>query len=196
MEERASEGEPGISGKNEATPRPTQKEAHMLTLARSAGDAHITELVGPRSALVRELIAAHWHEIENVSNYVASSTNRGGIRAEAIARSVRETVVSELRHAHQVAVRIQRLHAEVPSPDEFVTRQPSLRPPAGPLDNFSVLAGLIEAETSAIERYERIATAALEAHDWVTQRLAAGIMREKEMQRRSLGSLLEAERRP
>src|SRR5947209_4913629 len=116
----------------------------MLTLARSAGDSHITDLVGPRSAVVRELIAAYWHEIETVSNYAASSTNREGIRADSIARSVRDTVASDLRHAQQVAVRIRRLHAAAPSPEEF--RQHRLRPAAEPLDNFSVLAGLIAAE--------------------------------------------------
>src|SRR5690349_15192126 len=125
----------------------------MLTVTRSASDAPTTDRVGPRSALVRELIAAYWHEIETVSNYIASSTNRGGVRAESIARSISDAVASDLRHAHQVAVRIRRLHAAVPNPEEFATRQPRLRPPAGPLDNFSVLGGLIEAETSAIERY-------------------------------------------
>ncbi len=164
----------------------------MLTISRSARDAHTTDLVGPRSAVVRELIAAYWHEIETVSNYVASSVNRDGIGAESIARSVRETVAADLRHAQQIAVRIRRLHAALPGPDEFATRQPRLRPPAEPLDNVSVLGGLIEAETAAIERYRRIAAAASEAHDRVTQDLAARIMREKENQRHSLGSFLEA----
>ena len=168
----------------------------MLTLARPARDAHISDLVGPRSAVVRELIAAYWHEIETVSNYVASSTNREGVRAESTARSVRDVVASDLRHAQQVAVRIRRLHAAEPSPEEFATRQPRLQPPAEPFDNFSVLGGLIEAETSAIERYRRIAAAASEAHDWVARDLVAQIMREKESQRQSLGSLLEAEQRP
>jgi bacterioferritin len=168
----------------------------MLTLTRSARDAHTTDLVGPRSAVVRELIAAYWHEIETVSNYVASSTNRDGVRAESIARSVRGAVASDVRHAQQVAFRIRRLHARVPNPEEFATRQPRLRPPAEPVDNFSVLGGLIEAETSAIERYRRIAAAASEAHDWVTRDLVARIMREKESQRQSLGDLLEAEQQP
>ena len=167
----------------------------MLTLTRSASDAHSTELVGPRSALVRELIAAYWHEIETVSNHAASSTNRDGINGERIAHSVREAITSDLRHAHQVATRIRRLHAAVPSPDEFATRRPSLRPPAEPLDDFSVLGGLIEAETAAIERYRRSAAAASETHDWVTQHLAAQIVRDKEIQRQSLRSSLAAEQR-
>jgi ferritin-like protein len=168
----------------------------MLTLTRSTADAHVTELVGPRSTLVRELIAAYWHEIDTVSNHAASSTNREGIDGERIARTVREAVASGLRSAQQVATRIHRLHGGVPSPDEFATRQSRLRPPAEPLDNLSVLGGLIEAETAAIERYQLIAAAASEAHDWVTQQLAAQIMREKEIQRQSLRGLLAAEPRP
>lgn len=165
----------------------------MLTLTRSASDAPSTDLVGPRSVLVRELIAAYWHEIETVSDHVASCTNRDGNNGERIARSVREAVTSDLRHAQQVAVRIRRLHAAVPSPDEFVTRHASMRPPAEPLDNFAVLDGLIEAETAAIERYRRIAAVASEAHDWVTQALAKQIMREKEIHGQALGRLLPTE---
>lgn len=171
------------------------KEAHMLTLTRSASDAPPTDLVGPRSALVSELIGAYWHEIETVSDHVASSTNRDGISGERIARSVREAVASDLEHAEQVAVRIRRLHAPAPSRDEFVTRQPSLRPPAEPLDNVSLLTGLIEAETAATRRYRRVAAAASEARDWVTQDLAKRIIREKEIHCQSLGSLLPSEQR-
>lgn len=165
----------------------------MLTLTRSASDASTADLVGPRSDLVSELIAAYWHEIETVSNHVASSTNRDGINGERIARSVRQAIASDLEHAQRVAVRIRRLHAPAPSRDEFVTRQPRLRPPAEPLDSFSLLSGLIEAETAAIKRYRRIAAAASEAHDWVTRDLTKRIIREKEIHRESLGSLLPTE---
>ncbi|HJS96970.1 MAG TPA: ferritin-like domain-containing protein [Solirubrobacteraceae bacterium] len=167
----------------------------MLTLTRSASDAPTTDRVGPRSAVVSELIAAYWHEIETVSDHVASSTNRDGISGERIARSVRETVASDLEHAQRVAVRIRRLHAPAPSRDEFVTRQPSLRPPAEPLDNASLLSGLIEAETAATKRYRRVAAAASEAHDSVTQDLAKRIIREKEIRCQSLGSLLPNDQR-
>ena len=131
-----------------------------------------------------------------MSNYVASSVNREGIGAESIARSIRETIAANLRHAHQVGVRIRRLHGAVPGPDEFATRQPRLRSPAEPLDNVSVLGGLSEAETAAIDRYRRIAAAASEAHDPITQDLAGRIMREKENQRHSLRSFLETAERP
>ena len=166
----------------------------MLTATRSHGEARAIGLVGPRSALVRELTAAYWQEIETVSNYVTSSTNRGGIRAERIARSFRETLASHLEHAQEVAISVGQLHVAPPGPDDFATRQPDLRPPAEPHDNLSVLTGLIDAETTAVERYRRIAALASEAYDSVTQGLANRIMREKGVHRQSLSSLLRAEK--
>ncbi|MGN6871227.1 MAG: ferritin-like domain-containing protein [Solirubrobacteraceae bacterium] len=165
----------------------------MLTLTRPAANGHITDPVGPQSPLVRELIAAYWHEIETVSHHVASSTNRGGIRGERIARSIRETIAADLKHAQQVADRIRGLHAAAPRIDEFATRHPRLRPPAEPLDNASLVTGLIEAETAAIERYRRIAAVASESRDWITDALANRIMREKEIHREALAAVLATE---
>lgn len=153
-------------------------------------------MVGPRSALVRELTGAYWHEIETVTNHMMSSTNRGGIRAARIADSIRETIASDLKHAQRVAIRIRRLHAAAPDRDDFVRRQPCLRPPAEPLDNLLLLGDLIDAETAAIETYRRIGAIAPEAHDWVTQDLANRIRREKEAHRQSLESVREAEQQP
>jgi len=162
----------------------------MLTLTRPQDDARLTELVGPRSALVRELTAAYWQEIETTINYVASSTNRDGINGARIARAVRETITSGLKHAHLVAVRIRQLHAPAPIPDDFVARQLSLPPPAERLDNLSLLTGLIEAETAAIERYRRIAAVASEARDWITGKLTDRVIREKKAHRQTLQSVL------
>ncbi len=165
----------------------------MLTLARSQDDARLTELVGPRSALVRQLTAAYWQEIETTINYAASSTNRDGIEGARIGRAVRETITSDLKHAQQVALRIRQLHAPAPSPNDFATRQLSTRPPAEPLDNVRLLTGLIEAETAAIERYRRIAALASEARDWITGNLTNQVIREKETHRQRLRSFMTNE---
>ncbi|MGH2881525.1 MAG: ferritin-like domain-containing protein [Solirubrobacteraceae bacterium] len=162
----------------------------MLTLTRSASDAHLTDLVGPRSALARELTEAYWQEIETVSNYATSSTNRGGINADRTARPVRETLASDLKHAHQVASRIRQLHATAPGPVDFSARAPRLAPPADPLDNLALLTDLIDAETAAIERYRRIAAIASDARDWVTENLTKQVIGEKDIHRQSLWSLL------
>lgn len=165
----------------------------MLTATRSHRDARATDLVGPKSALVRELTAAYWHELESVTSHLTSSTNRDGIRAERIAGSIHQVIAADVKHAQQVAIRIRQLHGTPPGPDEFAARKLRLRPPAEPLDNDSALTSLIEAETAAIERYRRIAALASEAHDWITQGLVNQITCEKETHGQSLRSFLATE---
>jgi len=149
--------------------------------------------VGPRSVLVRELTDAYWHELESVTNHLASSTNRDGVRAEQIADSIRQVITADLKHAQQAAIRIGQLHGVPPSPDEFAAQKLRLRPPAEPLDDVSAVISLIEAETTAIERYRRLAAIAPAAYDWVTQALANQIVREKQIHRESLASFLAPE---
>lgn len=146
----------------------------------SNGNARGTELVGPRSALVRKLTEAYWGEIETVRDYVASSTNRDGMRAERISSSLREAIACHLDHAQRLAMRISRLHGPIPGPDDLSERLLSLRAPADPLDSMAVLTGLIEAETAAVERYRRITAVAADALDWVTEGLVAQLIRESE----------------
>lgn len=152
----------------------------MIKRTASNGNARGTELVGPRSALVRKLTEAYWGEIETVRDYVASSTNRDGMRAERISSSLREAIACHLDHAQRLAMRISRLHGPIPGPDDFSERLRSLRAPADPLDSMAVLTGLIEAETAAVERYRRITAVAADALDWVTEGLVAQLIRESE----------------
>jgi ferritin-like protein len=143
--------------------------------------------------LVGELTTAYWHELESVRNHLASSTNREGVHAERIAGSIHQVVAGDLKHAQQVALRIGQLHGVSPRPTEFVAQNLVLQPPAEPLDHVTALTSLIEAETTAIERYRRIAALASKAYDRVTQALAHRIVREKEIRRESLVSFLAPE---
>ena len=160
----------------------------MINRTAANGNASGTELVGPRSALVRKLTEAYWGEIETVRDYVWSSTNRDGMRAERIASSLREAIACHLDHAQRLAMRISRLHGPIPGPHDFSERLLSLRAPADPRDSVAVLTGLIEAETDAIERYRRIAAVAADALDWVTEGLVAQLIRESEACRQLLQS--------
>jgi bacterioferritin len=148
--------------------------------------------VGPRSALVRELTAAYWGELETVSDYVVSSTNRDCIRTRLVAQCLRDAIACNLDHAQCLATRIKQLHGPVPGPDDFSGRELRLAGPAEPHDNISVLTAVLGAETAAIGRYARIAAAATNAGDWITQNLAARLVREKEAHRELLrGNLAE-----
>lgn len=161
----------------------------MLTHAQPNGNAHVIDSVGPRSALVRCLTEAYWAEIQTVSTYALSSTNRDGIRAGRIGGSLRETIACSLDHAQRLAIRIKQLHGLVPGPDDCATRTLRLRPPEGPLDHRSVLSGVIEAESAAVRRYRRI-VGTLDPVDWSTRELLIQLIREKRALRQQLQSHL------
>lgn len=161
-------------------------------LTRAAPHNSVNELVGPSSALVRNLTEAYWAELETAATYLASSTNRDGIAAGRIARRVRDAITSNLDHAERLAVRIKQLHGPVPGPDAFSARQLAVGSPAEPHDSASVLEGVIDAAAAAIARYQGIVAVAPEAADWVTRDLAVQLIREKETHRQRLqGSLAE-----
>lgn len=162
----------------------THKEGPVLT--RAAPHHSVNELVGPRSALVRNLTEAYWAELDTAATFLASSTNREGIDAGRIARRLRDAITSNLDHGQRLAVRINQLHGPVPGADDFSARQLALGPPAAPYDNASVLEGAIEAATTAIGRYRGIVAVAPEAADWVTRDLAIQLIREKETHRQRL----------
>jgi bacterioferritin len=145
--------------------------------------------VGPRSALVRLLTDAYWGELQTVSAYVMSSTNRDGIRAPHIGAALREAIANNLDHAQRLAVRIKQLHGPVPDSDGFATRALRLRPPEDAFDHRSVLSGVIEAEAAAINRYRRI-VATLDPADWVTRDLLTRLIDEKRSIRHRLESHL------
>jgi ferritin-like protein len=121
-----------------------------------------------------------------MSKYAASATNRESIHARRIAQHLRDAITSNVDHAQRLAARIQQLHGPLPSPGDFSARKLSLRPPAKPHDNVSLLHGVVKAETAAIDRYRDIIALASEAADWITQDLAADLIREKETRRESL----------
>jgi bacterioferritin len=148
--------------------------------------------VGPRSALVRELTAAYWGELETMSDYVLSATNRDCIRTRLVAQCLRDAIACNLDHAQCLATRIKQLHGPVPGADDFSVRELRLAEPAEPHDNISLLIAVVGAETAAIARYGRIAAVATSAGDWITQNLAARLVREKETHRELLrGNLAE-----
>jgi bacterioferritin len=118
-----------------------------------------------------------------------SSTNRDGIRAPRIGRGLREAIACNLDHAQRLALRIKQLHGPVPGPDDFARRALTLRPPEDPLEHFSVLSLVIEAEAAAITHYRRI-VATLDPADWVTRDMVIQLIREKRTLRRRLQSCL------
>ncbi len=161
----------------------------MLTHAKPSSEAHVTDPVGPRSALVRRLTDAYWDEIQTVSAYATSSTNRDGIRALRVGGSLREAIACNLDHAQRLTMRIRQLHGRVPGPDDFATRALRLEAPEAARDHLPVLSGVIEAQAAAIDRYRRIVRT-LDPTDWVTRDLLIQLIRDKRALRQQLESHL------
>ena len=136
-----------------------------------------------REAIVALLTQAYWMEIETVMSYIANSINPDGVRAQEIIASLRQDIQEELGHAQQWAARIKELYGVVPGSMAFTPAQKYLQPPAHQTDVVHVVNGVIEAETAAIEHYNRLIEAT-EGIDPVTNDMAITILRDEEGHRR------------
>jgi bacterioferritin len=146
-----------------------------------------------RERIIELLTKAYWMEIETVMSYLSSSVNLDGIRAQEIRESLEEDITEELGHARQYAQRIKELYGIVPGSLEFKAEQRSLQPPERQTDVVHVIRGVIEAETGAIEHYNRIIEET-DGVDWVTQDMVIAILHDEEGHKRLFeGFLRECE---
>src|SRR3954453_4498404 len=136
-----------------------------------------------REEIIGLLTKAYWMEIETVMSYIANSVNPDGVRAQEIIESLRQDVQEELGHAQQFANRIKELYGVVPGSSEFQAEQSYLQPPEHQTDIVHVIRGVIEAETGAIEHYNRIIEET-EGIDPVTNDMVIAILRDEEGHRR------------
>ena len=136
-----------------------------------------------REELIGMLEKAYWMELETVMSYLANSINPDGVRAQEIKESLEEDVQEELGHARQFGARIKELYGVVPGSLEFQAEQRYLQPPEQQTDVVHVIKGVIEAESGAIEYYNRIIELC-EGRDLVTQDMVIDILRDEEGHRR------------
>jgi bacterioferritin len=136
-----------------------------------------------RQELLELLEKAYWMELETVMSYIAASNNPDGVRAQEIAESLEGDIEEELGHARQFAARIKELYGVVPGSLEFTAEQSYLQPPEDQVDIVHVIDGVIEAETGAIEHYNKIIEFC-EGRDPVTQDMVIAILRDEEGHRR------------
>ncbi len=141
------------------------------------------ELSEEREQLVQMLTKAYWMEIETVMSYIANSTNPDGVRAQEIIESLEEDITEELAHARQFGNRIKELYGVVPGSLDFNAEQSFLQPPEHQTDIVHVIKGVIEAESGAIEHYNRVIEYC-EGKDPVTQDMVIAILRDEEGHRR------------
>jgi bacterioferritin len=145
-------------------------------------------ILAPENAEKREEILellehAYWMEIETVMSYITNSVNPDGVRAQEIREALEEDIQEELGHAQQYANRIKELDGVVPGSEQFRAEQSHLQPPDDQTDIVHVIKGVIEAESGAIEHYNRIIETT-DGVDWVTQDMVIEILRDEEGHRR------------
>src|SRR5918996_1105653 len=136
-----------------------------------------------REQLIEMLTKAYWMEVETVMSYLANSINPDGVRAQEIIESLRADVQEELTHAQRFGERIKELYGVVPGSLEFSPEQKYLQPPEQQTDIVHIIKGVIEAETGAIEHYNRIIEVT-DGVDFVTQDMVIDILRDEEGHRR------------
>jgi bacterioferritin len=136
-----------------------------------------------REELIEMLKKAYFMELETVMSYIANSTNPDGVRAQEIRESLQEDIQEELGHAQEFANRIKELYGTVPGSLDFAAEQSYLQPPDHQTDIVHVIKGVIEAETGAIEHYNRIIEFT-EDIDPVTNDMVIAILRDEEGHRR------------
>jgi bacterioferritin len=136
-----------------------------------------------RDEVIELLTKAYWMEIETVMSYIANSINPDGVRAQEIREALEEDIQEELGHAQQFGNRIKELYGVVPGSKAFSAEQTYLQPPERQTDIVHVIRGVIEAETGAIEHYNRLIQVT-DGVDWVTQDMVIEILHDEERHRR------------
>jgi bacterioferritin len=154
----------------------------MATASASAG-IFSDDQSDKRDEILEMLKKAYWMEIETVMSYIANSVNPDGVRAQEIIESLKKDITEELGHAQQYADRIKELYGVVPGSMDFSPEQDFLQPPEHQTDIVHVIRGVIEAESGAIEHYEKIIEAT-EGVDPVTQDMVIAILRDEQGHRR------------
>jgi bacterioferritin len=154
-----------------------------LEVGRGSEGILSPEMKEKREEIIELLTRAYFMELETVINYVTNATNPDGVRAQEIKESLEEDIQEELTHARQFASRIKELYGVVPGSLDFTAEQRYLQPPEHQIDVVHVIKGVIEAETGAIEHYQRIVETT-EGADPVTQDMVIEILRDEQGHRR------------
>jgi bacterioferritin len=136
-----------------------------------------------RGQLIEMLTKGYWMEVETVMSYIANSINPDGVRAQEVIEHIEQDITEEIGHAQQFGSRIKELYGVVPGSMDFEARQTYLQPPSEQTDIVHVIKGVIEAETAAIEHYERIIEFCNDL-DLVTQDMVITIQRDEQQHRR------------
>ena len=143
--------------------------------------------------LIDELTRAYWMELEAAINFISSSTNLVGAKADPIKQALAADVAEETQHAQDLARRIHIIGGTIPGSMQFSPVMKSLQPGDDPTDVLSVIRGVIETEGSAVAQYKKIIKMC--GDDPVTEDLCVRLLADEEEHLRLFqGYLMEYER--
>ena len=145
---------------------------------------------GHAEDIVAELKIAYAMELETVQNYIANSVHLDGVRSDVIKKALAADVATEVQHAQQLAQRIKTIGGAVPGSLDLKRSQKFLQPPADTTDIVYVIKGVIAAEESAIEQYNKIIRLC-DGRDYVTQDMVIQILGSEEDHRREFMGFLK-----
>ena len=123
---------------------------------------------------------AYLDELETVINYLTASIVLDGVHAEEVKESLESDVQEELEHARMLGQRLKQLDESPPGSAAFEAHQTGLQPPEDTTDVRTVIDGVLEAESDAMDTYRSLVTAAQEADDPVTDDYAVTILADEE----------------
>ena len=132
----------------------------------------------PKAQIIEMLITAYGMEFETVMNYLASSINLDGVRAEEIKKSLAADITEEILHAQQLGQRIKQLGGLVPG-SAAVTLGKQIQPTAKTTDVVGVIKAVIDAEEQACAHYKEVIRAT-DGDDYVTQDLCIRLLADEE----------------
>jgi bacterioferritin len=132
-----------------------------------------------KQKIIDGLVRAYWAEIETVINYISNATNLDGVRAEEIKKALTSEVQDEIGHAQMIAKRVKELGGRIPGSKEMIAVQDTMQPSEDTTDVEYVIRGVIDAENSAIEGYNRLIKDC-DGIDYVTQDLAVRLLADEE----------------
>ena len=132
-----------------------------------------------KKKIIKGLTKAYWAELETVMNYIAHATNLDGVRAEEIKKALALEIQDEIGHAQTLAKRIKEIGGTIPGSFEMKANQKSLQPIKDTTDVEYVIRGVIDAENSAIDGYNKLIKTC-EGIDYVTQDLVITLLADEE----------------
>ena len=135
-----------------------------------------------KGKIIEGLTNAYWAELETVMNYIAHSINLDGVRAEEIKKALALEIQDEIGHAQTLAKRIKEIGGTIPGSFDIITNQKSLQPIKDTTDVEYVIRGVIDAENSAIEGYNKLIKDC-DGVDYVTQDLVITLLADEESHR-------------